>query len=209
MEDLNLVISVQRKFSYLQSIPGVFAIQRPYLPVHFPYIIKPKNHTMESQETTLLADNKCLLTGAKRLLHEIPEDSPLKSINIGWNSPQIGIAGAPIWSIPPLMPTMSCSLGALLSKLPSVIPSCYVNESPNATLMNNSSRINATCKRLKDDHSGVVSEVHVADRKVESSRLLDDEEQKQVYINTNLQDMVVRELGFEPLREEDCALNIN
>ncbi|ESR47948.1 hypothetical protein CICLE_v10001451mg [Citrus x clementina] len=209
VEDLNLVISVQRKFSYLQSIPGFFAIQRPYLPVHFPYIIKPNNHTMESQETALLADNKCLLTGAKRLLHEIPEDSPLKSINIGWNSPQIGIAGAPIWSIPPLMPTMSCSLGALLSKLPSVIPSCYVSESPSATLMNNSSRINATCKRLKDDHSGVVSKVHVADRKVESSRLLDDEEQKQVYINTNLQDMVVGELGFEPLREEDSALNFN
>lgn len=164
---------------------------------------------MESQETAILTDDKSALTGAQRLLHEIPEDSTLKSINIGWNSSQIGIAGAPIWSIPPLMPTMSCSLGALLSKLPSVIPSYYVNESPNATLMDKSNGINAACKRMKDDHGGVVSGVHVADRKVESSRQLDDQEQKQAYINTNLQDMVMRELGFETLREEDSALNIN
>ncbi|XP_047306299.1 protein RICE SALT SENSITIVE 3-like [Impatiens glandulifera] len=35
-EDLNMVISIQRKFSYLQSIPGgIFAIQRPYdLPIY-------------------------------------------------------------------------------------------------------------------------------------------------------------------------------
>ncbi|KAL2637128.1 hypothetical protein AAZX31_06G039800 [Glycine max] len=40
-EDLNLVISIQRQFSYLQSIPGVFGIQRPYLPLQHPYIVKP------------------------------------------------------------------------------------------------------------------------------------------------------------------------
>ncbi|KAK4786901.1 hypothetical protein SAY86_010734 [Trapa natans] len=32
-EDINLVVSIQRKFSYLQSIPGVFSIQRPFLPL--------------------------------------------------------------------------------------------------------------------------------------------------------------------------------
>lgn len=183
VEDLNLVIGVQRKFGYLQSIPGVFAIQRPCLPVHFPYIIKPNNQILESQETAFLADDKRHLTGAKRLLNEIPEDSPLKSINLGWNSPQTGIPGAPIWSIPPLLPAMSCSLGALLSKLPSVISSYNVNESRDAILMNNSNRINATCQRQKDDYGGVV-----ADRNEESSRQLDDQEQKQAYINTNLQE---------------------
>ncbi|GMP90815.1 hypothetical protein CsSME_00041783 [Camellia sinensis var. sinensis] len=30
IEDLNLVISIQRKFSYIQRIPGIYAIQRPY-----------------------------------------------------------------------------------------------------------------------------------------------------------------------------------
>ena len=29
-EDLKLVMNTQRKFNYLQSIPGIFAMQRPY-----------------------------------------------------------------------------------------------------------------------------------------------------------------------------------
>lgn len=209
MEDLNLVISIQRKFSYLQSIPGVFAIQRPYLPVHFPYIVKPNNQTTENQETTFFVDGKHQLTGVKRLLSEIPEDSPLKSINLGWNSPQNGIAGSPIWSIPPLLPTMSCSLGALLSKLPAVIPSYNVNESSDTALINNHDSIKATCQGLKEDNGRVLSEVQVTDTKMDSLCQLDDQEQKPAFVNTNLQDRVVGELGLESLREGDCALNIN
>ncbi|KAL5777697.1 hypothetical protein ACOSP7_010623 [Xanthoceras sorbifolium] len=203
VEDLNLVISVQRKLSYLQSIPGVFAIQRPYLPIHYPYIIKPN---IENLETDFLANDKRQLTGAKRLFSEIPEDSPVKSINLGWNSPQNDIAGAPMWSIPPLFPSMSCSLGALLSKLPSIIPSYNVNESPEPALIinNNSSSSsinNAACHRVKVDSGGVSSEVQVADRKMEPSYQLEDQEQKSAYLKTNL--------GFEPQREGESALNIN
>ncbi|KAK2660231.1 hypothetical protein Ddye_006764 [Dipteronia dyeriana] len=197
VEDLNLVISVQRKLSYLQSIPGVFAIQRPYLPIHYPYIIKPNN---ENQDTAFLAaadyDNKHQLTGAKRLFNEIPEDSPIKSINLGWNSPQNGIAGAPMCSLPPLFPSMHCSLGALLSKLPSIIPSYSVNESPEPPLIINNNNNNAACQRLKADNGGVSSEVQV------TSCHLEDQEQKPAYMNTNL--------GFELLlRGGESALNIN
>ena len=47
-EDISLVISIQRKFSFLQSVPGVCAIQRPYLPIQHPYVIKPNIQLMEN-----------------------------------------------------------------------------------------------------------------------------------------------------------------
>ncbi|KAK1315991.1 hypothetical protein QJS10_CPA05g01310 [Acorus calamus] len=71
-EDLNLVIDIQRKFNYLQSIPGLFVMERP-------------NHS--------------------------PLNHRYKSIDFGQKT-----------TLPALMPPMSYSLGALLSKLPSVIP---------------------------------------------------------------------------------------
>ncbi|GMI91123.1 hypothetical protein HRI_002781600 [Hibiscus trionum] len=109
VEDLNLVISIQRKFSYLQSIPGVFAIQRPYLPIQHTYALKPNNQMSENHETSICHDEKCQLGGMKRLIYERSDDSPIKSINLGWNSPQNGIIGPPFCSIPPLVPTVSCS----------------------------------------------------------------------------------------------------
>lgn len=98
-EDINLVINIQRIFSYLPSIPGFFSIQRPFLP---------------------------LLTGTKRSLEEESgnlETSPIKSLNLGWNGPQSDIPGAPpAWPIPSLLPGVSCELGPLLSKMPSATP---------------------------------------------------------------------------------------
>ncbi|KAJ6328051.1 hypothetical protein OIU77_009857 [Salix suchowensis] len=68
VEDLNLVISIQRKFSYLQSIPGIFAIQRPYLPIQHPFIIKPDTHTIENQEIAFSVDDKRQITGVKEIV---------------------------------------------------------------------------------------------------------------------------------------------
>ncbi|KAK9946450.1 hypothetical protein M0R45_011915 [Rubus argutus] len=106
--------------------------------------------------------------GAKRLINQTLADNHhhhdsqmIKSINLGWNTPQngvglgLGLASSsisvpdPNWPNPfppPLLPSISCSLGALLSKLPSISPSPYINdashEAPNTTttamLMNNS-----------------------------------------------------------------------
>ncbi|KAL4649572.1 hypothetical protein ACB092_01G023400 [Castanea dentata] len=195
-EDLNLVISIQRKFSYLQSIPGVFAIQRPYLPIQHPYVLKP------SQETSFSFYDKRQLTGMKRLFEEKPEDSPIKSVNLGWNTPQNGIAGPPIWSIPPLLPTMSCSLGALLAKLPSVLPSYNAIEAPDsATLLinnNNNNNINSANQRVQFDNGGI----QITDIK---------QEEKSISINHNLQlgNGLVGELGSRSLRDGESALNLN
>ncbi|GMY28722.1 transcription factor [Fagus crenata] len=174
-EDLNLVISIQRKFSYLQSIPGVFAIQRPYLPIQHPYVLKP------SQETSFSFYDKRQLTGMKRLFDEKPDDnSSVKSINLGWNTPQNGIAGPPIWSIPPLFPpTMSCSLGTLLSKLPSVLPSCNAIEAPHTAMLNN--MINSPNQRVQFDNDGI----QITDIKLESSCHINDATQEQKPISIN------------------------
>ncbi|KAE8658839.1 cysteine proteinase [Hibiscus syriacus] len=201
VEDLNLVISIQRKFSYLQSIPGVFAIQRPYLPIQHPYALKPKNLLSENHETSICHDDKRRLGGMKRFVDERPEDSPIKSINLGWNSPQNGIIGPPFWSIPPLVPTVSCSLGALLSKLPSVIPSYNAIEPPEITLINHP---NTTNQRGKDDNGGSVGEIPIAESKTEPLSQLeaaDQEKPRPVKANLVLQEDAVIQLGFGPLKD--------
>ncbi|KAK9270833.1 hypothetical protein L1049_026419 [Liquidambar formosana] len=170
VEDLNLVISIQRKFSYLQSIPGVFAIQRPYLPILHP---KPNTQMIESSQPGFSVDDKRQLTGVKRLYCDRIEEPPIKSINLGWNSPQNGVTGPPIWPIPPLLPTMSCSLGALFSKLPSVVPSYNTIETPEISLVNNNNNDGSSQGVKANGGVGGLSEVQVADIKVESPCLLD------------------------------------
>ncbi|KAK6256549.1 hypothetical protein QUC31_000008 [Theobroma cacao] len=200
VEDLNLVISIQRKFSYLQSIPGVFAIQRSYLPIQHPYVVKPNNQILESHETAFRLDDNRQLGGTKRLIDERPEDSPIKSVNLGWNSPQNGITGPPFWSIPPLLPTMSCSLGALLSKLPSVIPSYNAIEATDIAMINNT---NNTSQKVKADNGGSLGEVQIAETKAQTSSQLEADQEKKpspVKANLVLQDGAVVELGFGPLR---------
>ncbi|RXH72808.1 hypothetical protein DVH24_012492 [Malus domestica] len=78
------------------------------------------------------------LTGVKRLFNEVPDHSQTKSINLGWNTPQNGLPGSPPWPILPLLPSISCSLGALLSKLPSVnIASYNSGEAPDRDMLMN------------------------------------------------------------------------
>ncbi|CAK9135356.1 unnamed protein product [Ilex paraguariensis] len=196
VEDLNLVISIQRKFSYLQSIPGIYAIQRPYLPSQHPYTFKPNNpHIMlETNEKTFIDEYKCQLAGSKRQYVEEQNDSPVKSINLGHNSPQNGVAElSAIWSIPPLFPPMSCSLGALLTKLPSVVPSDNATEALESPLENKSTGIKSGSYAKVDDSGGVAQEA------------------KQSTLNPNLGlvDEVGVKLGSGPLREDQSAVNLN
>ncbi|GAV83982.1 bHLH-MYC_N domain-containing protein [Cephalotus follicularis] len=177
MEDLTLVINIQRKMSYLQSIPGVFAIQRPYLPIQHPYMLKPNTEMIEYQKTTLSVDDKQLLSGSKRLLFdEKPVESPIKSINLGWNSPQNG------WTIPPHLPTMPCTLGAVLSKLPSAFPFRNATEASDTAIVNNS--INGTCHNLKVNDGGLLGKGQISDMKP-SCYLDAAQEQKPTSINLN------------------------
>ncbi|KAJ8763262.1 hypothetical protein K2173_026163 [Erythroxylum novogranatense] len=186
VEDINLVISVQRKFSYLQSLPGVFAIQRPCLPIQHPYILKPNPQIVESQEATFSVDEKHQIAGLKRLFDGTVYDSPTKSINLGCNSPQDAITGSPIWSIPPLMPSMSCSLGALLSKLPSVTPQYSDPESPGTGLIIREH----TRYRVKIDGCSVLSgsQPDAADRKVKTScQLYASQGEKPIPVNPSFE----------------------
>ncbi|RWR82994.1 transcription factor LHW-like protein isoform X1 [Cinnamomum micranthum f. kanehirae] len=121
-EDLNLVISIQRKFNYLQSIPGVFAIQRPYAAHSQLHTNTFRFHNQTGRNKINqddFLDGKCHVSN-RSYGERLKESSPSKSINLGCNSPQNrGV----FWSVPPHLPSMSCSLGALLSKLPCVVPS--------------------------------------------------------------------------------------
>ncbi|XP_004292805.1 PREDICTED: uncharacterized protein LOC101311158 [Fragaria vesca subsp. vesca] len=191
-EDLNLVISIQRKFSYLQSIPGVFAMQRPYLPIQHPYILKPSNaQNMIMNESATTTTATSIGAGVKRLFNHTPrDDQMIKSINLGWNTPQngigLGLRGSssisvpdPNWSTPfppPLLPSISCSLGALLSKLPSVSPSPYIHdaihEAPNTTtamLMNNNNNNNSNSNHNENCSENKILKVSGGIIKIESS----------------------------------------
>ncbi|KAK3007342.1 hypothetical protein RJ639_016826 [Escallonia herrerae] len=213
VEDLNLVISVQRKFSYLQSIPGIYAIQRPYLPIQHPYTSKPNDpHVMfESSETTFNVDDKQRqLTRSKRLHVERPDENSIKCTNLGYNSPHNGIRFQPLphWSIPPLLPSMSCSFGALLSKLPSVVPPSY--DAIDTALMdnNNSNVISSAGQGVKFDGCRGQNETQVANIKVESCVLMGTQEEKSSSLNPNL-DGVIVDLGFGHPRQAESALNLN
>ncbi|OVA15892.1 Transcription factor MYC/MYB N-terminal [Macleaya cordata] len=156
VEDLNLVISIQRKFSYLQSIPGVFTMQRPYLIPSHQY---PNTLKLQTQMTDFLVGENRQLTGGKRCYGDRIDELPTKSINLGWNSPHISREGFPFSSIPPLLPTMSCSLEALLSKLPSVIPTDAAIKDPDTVHDNNNDCNLGSSQRSNTNGGGELAEI--------------------------------------------------
>lgn len=171
-EDLNLVMSIQRKFSCLQSVPGVFAIQRPYLPIQYPYILKPNIQMMESTETAVSAYNMSQVSGVKRLIDETSNYASMKSIDMGWNSPhpQNGTGWPPLWSPPPPLP--------LLPKLPSVVPS------HNSIINLHDNRINSSGLRVKVEECGF----HITD---------DGDQKVSFNANMELQDGVAAGSGLK------------
>ncbi|KAI4337009.1 hypothetical protein L6164_015471 [Bauhinia variegata] len=195
-QDVNLVISIQRKFSYLQSIPGVFAIQRPYLPIQHPYMLKPRFQMIENNETALSMYNTNQVSGAKRVIDEISNHSSTKSINLGWNSPQNGTAAAGpsslLSGLPRMpIPNMPCSLGTLLSKLPAVIPSYDSTQATDTDMNNNVNRVSGTRNRAKVEECGFrVSHNGGDDQKAKIGSL---------NANMDLQDGLSGELGSPSL----------
>lgn len=102
------MLNIQRKFSYLQSIPGIYAIQRPYAPQN-PHLdqrfMQTTNGTDEDRHE-------------KSQNYEQPDIS--KSLYLGYNTtPQNCSSGEPLplWSIPPLLPS---NLGAFLPRVSSL-----------------------------------------------------------------------------------------
>lgn len=156
LEDLNLVISIQRKFSYLQTIPGLFPTQRQYTPMFQQY----------SNESVAVDENP-YLTGGKTLNGEISDEYPAKSISMGWNTPLNGVVAPCNLSIPPSLPPFSYSFGAVLSTFPSLIPSFNAIDSLNRafTLTKNDISCSKISERLKVEHACELSEMHIANVK--------------------------------------------
>ncbi|XP_073135860.1 uncharacterized protein [Henckelia pumila] len=130
VEDLNLVLNIQRKFSYLQSIPGIYMIQRPYLPSPNPnFECTNPQVLMAANGTSCRLEDKPQMIGSKRRNGDQTEDSPMKAMFLGYNSPQndMNHEPLPMWPMPPLLPSMACNIGAILSRVnPSASQSCYV-----------------------------------------------------------------------------------
>ncbi|KAH6822927.1 hypothetical protein C2S53_002740 [Perilla frutescens var. hirtella] len=124
VEDLNMVLNIQRKFSYLQTIPGIYAIQRPYQPIQNPQL--DYNNSQRLKQTSGMLDgidDKNQMIGLKRQNYEQLDISPTnKSLYSGYNNStqNYSAEALPFWSIPPLLPSMPSNLGAFFSKSPSV-----------------------------------------------------------------------------------------
>nr|GEU36661.1 hypothetical protein [Tanacetum cinerariifolium] len=119
LEDMNLVISIQRKFSYLRSIPGLFSMQRPFSTLQHPYnSLKHKSlvgcSTIGSNEAQQLNGSKTILGGESQP-HKGPGWSFGPSYSMLENSGG-GNNGLPFWPIPPLLPS---SMGLHLDKMAS------------------------------------------------------------------------------------------
>ncbi|KAG6422090.1 hypothetical protein SASPL_118653 [Salvia splendens] len=109
VEDLNMVLNIQRKFSYLQSLPGIYTIQRPHHPNHSPQL----DYT-SAPRLMQATDDKQQMIGLERQNYET---SLTKPFYLGYNNtPQICSAEASsLWSIPPLLPS---NLGPFFPKAP-------------------------------------------------------------------------------------------
>lgn len=102
LEDLNLVISIQRKFSYLRSIPGLFSIQRPFSSVQHPYNSLKHKSLVVSDEAQQQIGSKVNIHGRESQPHKIWSfDS---SYDMQENA-RVGSHSIPFWHIPPLLPS--------------------------------------------------------------------------------------------------------
>ncbi|CAK8569475.1 unnamed protein product [Lathyrus sativus] len=101
-EDVDIVLNIQRKFSYLQTIPpGLFSIQRPpYTPFQHPYITKPNFQIIENNEIS-----KNHVIKLNNLHEERSNYLSMLSINLGRNLlPQNGTSIPSLWSPQPSLP---------------------------------------------------------------------------------------------------------
>ncbi|KAK9073394.1 hypothetical protein SSX86_007718 [Deinandra increscens subsp. villosa] len=104
LEDLNLVLSIRRKFSYLHtSIPGLFSIQRSLSSVQHMYNPLKHKTTIGSDEAQQLSGSKVNVHGRESQPHKVPIWSSGSGYIIHENE-RVGSHDPPIWVIPPLVP---------------------------------------------------------------------------------------------------------
>lgn len=170
---------------------------------------------MQTNGTLNGIDDKHQMIGLKRQNYEQRDDSPTKSIYLGYNSPQNGSIGSlPLWSIPPLLPSMPSNIGAFFSKIPSVpVPYCAYEgfDHDNILLNNNGSNLKSgTSQKSKgDDRVTTFDEIPAIDVKVEvpggQEEGVHEEKHSPLNQTLRLEDGVVA-LGFEHHRgAEKCS----
>ncbi|XP_076918385.1 protein RICE SALT SENSITIVE 3-like [Bidens hawaiensis] len=103
LEDMNLVLNIQRKFNYLRTIPGLFSIQRPLSNVQHSYNPLKDRSDTGPEEAQKLTGPKVNIHGAESQ----PYKGPIWSFGSGYinqESVRLGSHGPPFWPIPPLLP---------------------------------------------------------------------------------------------------------
>ncbi|XP_071690631.1 uncharacterized protein, partial [Rutidosis leptorrhynchoides] len=111
-EDLNLAISIQRRFSYLRSIPGSLSIQRSFSSVQHSYNSLKHKSLIGSDEAQQLIESKVNIHGEESQ----PQKGQHWSFASGYNTHEngrLGAHGMPFWAIPPLLPS---NIGSHLGK---------------------------------------------------------------------------------------------
>ncbi|KAJ9559987.1 hypothetical protein OSB04_005147 [Centaurea solstitialis] len=120
LEDMNLVISIQRKFGYLRSIPGLFSIQRPFSTIQHMY--NPLKHKAVVDGNTIGSDEAQQVIASKVNIHDVAsqlQKGPILSFGSDYKIQEIGRIGShgpPLWHIPPLLPS---NFGSHFDKMPS------------------------------------------------------------------------------------------
>ncbi|CAA0840681.1 Serine/threonine-protein kinase WNK (With No Lysine)-related [Striga hermonthica] len=102
-EDINMVTSIQRKLSYIQSLPGIHAIQRPYQPIQDSIFLDYNNSQRLIVQTNEFDDRKYHMIGSIGQNYEIPSNGlpTSKSIFLGYNLlHSSGNLGAPFTKTP-------------------------------------------------------------------------------------------------------------
>nr|XP_043635678.1 uncharacterized protein LOC122606862 [Erigeron canadensis] len=171
LEDINLVISIQRRFSYLRNIPGLLSIQRPVSSAQ--NLHNPLKHKRLVDGGSLIVSNEAQqLIGPKvnNLCGESEQrqkGGPSWFFGSGYNGQENGRGGSnglPFWPIPPLLPS---TFESHLEK-----STCYSND----------------CMRIHNDEVGEF----VRDKRCR----VDDQAQEEKPREFNLNPGLVMELGF-------------
>lgn len=154
-----MVLNIQRKFSYLHSIPGTYSIHRPHQNPQLDY-----NRLMQ---TLNAADEKHQMQELERQSYEQVNVSPTtKSLYLGEEA-------LSLWSIPPLLPS---DLGILFPKNPSVSVPYYAPQGfdHDNILLNSNGVVNLNNDAEGDEHVESLGVIGAIDVKVEAGGAKED-----------------------------------
>lgn len=145
-----MVLSIQRKFSYLHSILGTYSIHRPHP--------NPQHDYNRFTHTLSAADEKHQMQECGRQHYEQVNLSPTKPLYLGEEA-------LPLWSMPPLMRS---NLGPFFPKNPSVSVPYYAPLGfDHDNILLDSNGVDLKNKAKGDERVESFDEIRAIDVKVE------------------------------------------